>query len=688
MNGNGIREKKGGDKEPAAERFWQFLLKKIVEIVSGAGDVPDPDDSGQASGKKDDPCEKAPVLTPIAGVKLAWAMTGGFPQSNVPVEGNADASQATGDKKENASQGSMVATSAVNAEKMLACEAKTLPTDPNQLAYVRESTLAIRAAVRNLSTVYRGRELNLRENDVLRKVYLNAIKEDLSFVISLKNFTKALPGAVIAGGISLGFSLISQRYLGVPLTESDILIFTIIAAAFGITLFFFFNLVTRWRQKKFFVQRDHERTVYFKNYLIRSEKVLRDLYYELALKYQSCIDKAFTDFTPKKNPEEKGDGNYKDYDEIDLMLKSLYPMECEDADKCVYSWFFYPRWWIYCETRNCEARTKPKETTPKKTGSWWESVGDIESWWESVCTYKKWIYLSQVLSVIVGISLILIIFNVPSMIPWPSPSSVTLTKSPAAFALYQNQTINVSIVLNNTGSTDISDIIIDDIVPTAFIFESGNLTQSVVSLKPQESQSLQYTIRSRYTGNFTIPQARAVFTNSSGDSHAILSNTPVYEVLSADQPPVNVSISKSVSPALLGENETLVVRVTFYNTGNAIVSNLTLSDLGPEDFTFISGNRTLYIPSLKAAESRSIKYTLRSGYAGTFILNPAKAQFNNSRGNFTFIESESPIVQVRSDYSTGLSPGISSATQNAFNITEFFVAWKAFLGALPSNTTA
>ncbi len=679
-------------KDTAAESARHFQMKKTVEIVAGDSTGPAPEGSGSTPKKEDDPCEKVPVLTPIAGVRLAWAMTGGFPQSNVREDLGENASQATGEKggtaSPAASQVSIISVSSTNAEKMLACEAKTLPTDPKQIQYVRESTLAIRAAVRNLSTVYRGRELNFRENDGLRNVYMNAIKEDLSFVINLKNFAKALPGAVISGGVGLVLSVASQQILGVPLTEIDILRISIIAGIAGIIVFFLFNLITRWRQTKFYVRSEHQRTLYFRYYLDRSKKVLIDLYYELALQYHHYIDNTFTNYSPKKCPHE----NYNGYDEIDLILKGLYPTSvCENADKCIHSWFFRPRWWIHCETQG-----EPETTTTRdKPGADSPGIIDIladgfivwvgKIWpvrWATKCPYKKWMDFYRGLSVFV---VCLVIVSVVLSMIWSVPGGVTLTKSPATSALYKNQTLNVSIVLNNTGSSDISGITIDDTIPAAFILESGNLTRSEVFLGRQKSMSMQYTIRSRYTGNFTVPQARAVFTNSGGDSRAILSNTPVFEVLSSGEPPANMSIAKSVSPVLLGENETLTVRVIFKNTGSADITNLVLSDPAPGDFVFIDGDSNLSVPLLKATESRSFKYTLRSGNAGTYILNPATAWFNNSQNDFTHVESESPMVEVRSDYSAVTSANVSMAILNASKFTSLSDWWKI---TFPFNKTA
>jgi uncharacterized repeat protein (TIGR01451 family) len=629
---------------------------------------------------------KCSPLSPLAGVRLAWALTGGFRKPEVIIGEKPGASQKTGGAQPTAesqtklpsqqSEGlDVIRTNTEKAGLLLECQENAFPLGSAEEKYVRESAAAIRASVRNLATIYRGRDLNFKENDILREVYLTSIKENLAFGTSLKDYAKALPNAVIAGGSGLAFSLISLQYLNAEINSVDVFIISVIAGIVGILLYLIILKISRWRQKQFYIRSDHERNLYYIQYLDRSKKELKELYRELNdihTKYRkdkplenldwvrdSVLGRTAddrVDMTPGNNPE--GD------EEINNLLESLYPTECRDADQCIYNGMYDPGCWVRCETWGAvKSRDPVKRPCDEKTRM-----------------NIRW-----------GLLLLAVIILVPaafSMFPAilaTAPGSVTLTKSPVFSSIDGNGTITVNIVLENAGNTEITDLFIEDTVPETFNYISGDLTASVQSLAPRRSTSLSYTIRPRYRGTFPVPSAKAVFTDRSGEVQEIVSNAPVFEVTLPD--PGNVIISKSASPSVLKENQNITVTIAVENTGKNTIRNLTIIDKEPDGFHFVTGDQTLTIPFLKTAESRSIHYTMKSVNAGRYILDPATVQFENIPANRTASKSNSPVVQVIAGF-TRTMPGVKCGTSHTVcNETEFYPAMEKFLKAYAGNTT-
>ena len=116
-------------------------------------------------------------------------------------------------------------------------------------------------------------------------------------------------------------------------------------------------------------------------------------------------------------------------------------------------------------------------------------------------------------------------------------TALSLTKTASPYSIKQEQKTTVKITIENTGTTMIKDIEVVDTLPADFDFVSGDTSSKYRILKPGESRTFQYTLRSGDTGKFNLGQATATFADEEGNYHTVKSNSPMVEVMSPLEKP-------------------------------------------------------------------------------------------------------------------------------------------------------
>jgi PGF-CTERM protein/uncharacterized repeat protein (TIGR01451 family) len=128
-------------------------------------------------------------------------------------------------------------------------------------------------------------------------------------------------------------------------------------------------------------------------------------------------------------------------------------------------------------------------------------------------------------------------------------TDLTLTKSASPHSIKQDQKTTVKITVENTGTTTIKDIEVVDTPPADFEFVSGDTSAKYGSLKPRESRTFQYTLRSGDTGKFDLGHATATYADEEGNYHTVKSNTPLVEVISSlEKPEIPTREEKKETP--------------------------------------------------------------------------------------------------------------------------------------------
>jgi hypothetical protein len=217
--------------------------------------------------------DRTELLPPSSAINIAWAQTGFF------VKNHPESNEIATEAKKHLDDIIEQARKADIAEK----------------AYVNLAVVDIDATMRTIDTIYKGRELNLEENEKLRSAILENIKEDEKFGRDAKDAIKSLPAMAIAAGagtVTLNEVLESLSLPGWGLW--------LIGLGFAGAGFIVNGWLKKWyssRRQKQYIRQDYDRTIYYLQYLNRVQTALIHLYID--------IDRVHNRFFGKKYPLDK-----------------------------------------------------------------------------------------------------------------------------------------------------------------------------------------------------------------------------------------------------------------------------------------------------------------------------------------------------------------------------------------------
>ncbi|MFW6122011.1 MAG: DUF2341 domain-containing protein [Petrotogales bacterium] len=110
---------------------------------------------------------------------------------------------------------------------------------------------------------------------------------------------------------------------------------------------------------------------------------------------------------------------------------------------------------------------------------------------------------------------------------------LTLSKTISPHSIKQGQESTVTITVENTADSLISDIEVKDSLSDDFPHIDGQTSAAYDELKSGETRTFQYKIKSTQLGKFSLPQATAMYADKEGNYHETESNTPVVEVVAS-----------------------------------------------------------------------------------------------------------------------------------------------------------
>ena len=285
--------------------------------------------------------EKTTLLSPIMAVRIVWTCAEAFSEKRPPRP-----------------------SALIEEALQKALQDNKGLTNNKEKEYITEVKFAMSASLRTIHTIYKGRDLNFKENERLRLASLKSVEESIEFGTKLKDVLKSLPGMTIGGvsGATIGERLATLYPVpsGTPIpsgtpvpsflstlldtfSESDILLWTMVAL--GIVIGFLLNwLFLAWigrrRQRLYFMQ-DYERNLYYYQYLRQVRRILKSLYLDL----DQIHEKIFGDPYPINEREEI----------IKEVLSEAQPRHCEYVDKHMREKKITPELWPVCETGKMEA---------------------------------------------------------------------------------------------------------------------------------------------------------------------------------------------------------------------------------------------------------------------------------------------------------------------------------------------
>lgn len=257
------------------------------------------------------------LLPPFTAVRLAWALTGKF-------------------SKEPGSQ-----DIAALAEKVLKdIQEQAQKTGGAEQQYVSGAVSTIQASLRSLDTIYKSRELNFEENEKLRSVYLDAIKENLQFGKKAQDLLKSLPTMTIAAGA--GVVTVAQLF---RLAGWQLWLVGLGLAGLGYLINQGIVSAMRKRQQQLYLEQDYERDLYYEHYVTRVRTTLVSLYLDLDRIHLNAFNQTY----PVSPPETV-------LNIVEEIVKGIRPAMCAYVHKHRSENRITPELWPRCETGGTAAQ--------------------------------------------------------------------------------------------------------------------------------------------------------------------------------------------------------------------------------------------------------------------------------------------------------------------------------------------
>lgn len=256
------------------------------------------------------------ILPPLSAVRMVWAMTGAFSNDKLSTDAAKLVTERLKDITERVAQ------------------------DPSaqEQEYVRGAITCMEATVRSLDTVYKGRELNFKDSDELRTLYLESVKGSLDFGEGAKDFLKSLPGLSIggAGGLTLASMLQAQ-----PVTLWGV---GITLAGVGYVVNALIVQYARKQRQLLYVRHDYDRDVYYDRYISQVSSILTSLYLDIDRLHKNTFGQAY----PVGDPALA-------QDIVENFLKGVRPAFCPNVHKHMQGKKITPEIWSRCEAGGAEA---------------------------------------------------------------------------------------------------------------------------------------------------------------------------------------------------------------------------------------------------------------------------------------------------------------------------------------------
>jgi hypothetical protein len=219
-------------------------------------------------------------------------------------------------------------------------EGCNLTLSEDEKRYLFRVLAAMECALRCLHLLYKGRNYNWQEIEKLHDVYLESLKDTVTFGEKFKDIFRALPAMALgsAGGITL-----VEAFKTTP--TSKLWLVGLLFAALG---YFVDLFVVKWcskRRRRNYIRLDYERTCYYIDYLTKIYPVLIHLYDNVKKIYEEI-------FEAKSKSEEDKEREEKEW--IKEMVDQLDPHRCEYIEIHMESNKITPELWPRCETGKTE----------------------------------------------------------------------------------------------------------------------------------------------------------------------------------------------------------------------------------------------------------------------------------------------------------------------------------------------
>jgi hypothetical protein len=160
----------------------------------------------------------------------------------------------------------------------------------------------------------------------------------------------------------------------------------------------------------------------------------------------------------------------------------------------------------------------------------------------------------------------------------PKSSSVTVTKSASPYSIRQFQETTIKISIENSGISDVKAIEVMDSIHPSFDLVSGDFPnpKKYDIIRAGESRELQYTIRAKESGTFTLDPAIITYADKDGNIQEVKSEPVSIKVVPSSE---GVSGTPSGQPSKLSASVSLTGEKTDVILGEDILLKLSAVNL-------------------------------------------------------------------------------------------------------------
>jgi hypothetical protein len=222
----------------------------------------------------------------------------------------------------------------------------------------------------------------------------------------------------------------------------------------------------------------------------------------------------------------------------------------------------------------------------------------------------------------------------------PKSSSLSITKSATPYSLRQFQESTIKVLIENSGTSDVKDIEVMDSIHPSFDLTGGDFPdpKKFDSIRAGEARELQYTIRSKESGAFTLEPATATYADSEGNIQEVKSEPVSIKVVpSSDGGSSGTNTgqnSKSASVNLHGEKtdvvmgEDILLRLSAVNLITKPKMHVQVIIIPPSgmsvtssEFSKSAAGQFTANYQLEPGDGKDIEVRIRSNQVGDFNVN-------------------------------------------------------------------
>jgi len=220
-------------------------------------------------------------------------------------------------------------------------------------------------------------------------------------------------------------------------------------------------------------------------------------------------------------------------------------------------------------------------------------------------------------------------------------SFITIEKTVSPYSIRQFQETVITIAIENSGTTDVTDIEITDTIHPSFDLISGDFPnpKRYDLIRPGETRDLQYTITAKESGTFTLDPATVTYADEDGNIQEVLSEQMSIKVIPSTEGSASggTSHNPSVSTAsvqLHGEKtdvvlgEDILLKLSAVNKITKPIMTLQVILIPPSgmsvtsaDFVESGAGQYTSTYTIEPGVGRDIEVGIRSNQVGEFVVN-------------------------------------------------------------------